>query len=261
MFLFLSKLIPLFIYPLGLALLLLGVAIATFWTRPRVAAIAMILALTVLLLGSNPFIARKVLVSLESQYPVLSEIPGADAIVILGGATHPPIAPRPWVEVNEAGDRVLYGAKLYRDGDIPWVILSGGRVEWRDSALSESADMATLMQAMGVPASAILQDPRSLNTYENVVNVKQILENQQLQGPIILVTSALHMPRALAIFKKQGIEAIAAPTDFYVTDYEPNAGLLGVWFNLLPDAEALRDLTRALKEYVGWAIYRLRGWL
>jgi uncharacterized SAM-binding protein YcdF (DUF218 family) len=123
--------------------------------------------------------------------------------------------------------------------------------------------MATILSQMGVPASAIIQDPDSFNTYENAVNVRKILEARGIRQ-VLLVTSAMHMPRSLLIFKHQGIAAIPAPTDFLVTENElqelqssPQATLL----NMLPDSDRLHQLTRALKEYIGLVVYRFRGWL
>lgn len=123
--------------------------------------------------------------------------------------------------------------------------------------------MANILSQIGVPASAIIQDPDSLNTYENAVNVRKILNSRDIRQ-ILLVTSAMHMPRSLLIFKHQGIAAIPAPTDFLVSNNQiqalnssPQATLL----NLLPDSDRLEHFTRALKEYVGLFVYRLRGWL
>jgi uncharacterized SAM-binding protein YcdF (DUF218 family) len=65
--------------------------------------------------------------------------------------------------------------------------------------------MAEIAQTMGVPASAILQDPDSHNTYQNAVNVRKILDAKGIKGPVLLVTSAMHMTRSLLIFKRQGI--------------------------------------------------------
>jgi len=110
--------------------------------------------------------------------------------------------------------------------------------------------------ALGVEKAAIAQDPNSLNTYENAVNVKKILQKLNL-NKILLVTSAIHMPRSLAIFKKLGIEAIAAPTDFNVVENSQPPNI----FKFLPDADALKNTTNALKEYVGLTIYKLYGWL
>lgn len=261
MFLFLSKLLPLFIYPLGFASLMLVIALFTFWKRPRLAAIAIFLALLAILLPSNSWVANSLVRSLESQY-LPTTISTADAIVVLGGAIKPQVAPRPWIDVAEAGDRPIYGAQLYLQGKAPLIIMSGGRIEWQGGGSAESADMAKLVEAMGVPASGILQDPTSLTTRENAVNVKKIMQERGIEK-ILLVTSAVHMPRSMAIFKKLGIEAIATPTDFLVSNQEikePQATTQAIILNLFPESSNLERFTRALKEYVGLFVYRLRGW-
>ena len=261
MFLFVSKLLPLLFYPLGLSCLLLIVAVLLLWKSPRLAAIPIVMVLLILALGSNARVSDGLARSLEFQN-LPAELPKTDAIVVLGGCTESAVAPRPWVEIREEGDRVLYAAKLYRDGKAPRLILSGGRIDWRRSGSSESEDMAVLLEPMGVPRSAMLQDPSSLNTRENAVNVKQIMEAQGIRR-VLLVTSAMHMPRSLMIFRKLGMDAIAAPTDFTSTQSDPQqvntteANIL----DALPDADQLRRTTRALKEYVGIAVYWLRGWV
>lgn len=264
MFLFLSKLLPVFLYPLGLSCLLMVGALVVLWRRPRWAAGAVALALTVLLLGSNGWVSLALVRSLEWQNLPEGELPQAEAIVVLGGGIKSQLPPRPWVDVTEAGDRILYGAKLHRQGKAPFLILSGGRIDWKDGGPPESQDMATLARAMGVPASAILQDPTSLNTYENAVNVGKLLDSQGIRRRVLLVTSAIHMPRSLLIFKRQKIEAIPAPTDFLVSEQdvrELSSSWQAVVLNLLPDAERLEQATKALKEYIGIAVYRLKGWL
>lgn len=260
MFLFLSKLLPLLIYPVGLSTVLLVVAIATFWKRPKIAAISVGLALGILFFSANSWVGDGLISLLENQYPPLTESPSADAIIVLGGCTRSAHSPRPWVEVSEEGDRVLYAAKLYREGKAPKVILSGGRIYWKGGGQAEALDMADLIQTMGVPDSAIILEPESLNTYENAVKVNRILKQQDLNGPLLLVTSARHMPRSMAIFEKLGLPVIAAPTDFQVTDVNENAGFLGFVLQLIPDVDALGYTTKALKEWVGFTIYRLRGW-
>jgi len=262
MSLFLSKLLPLFVYPLGFACIMLVLALFSVWKRPRWTAVYITLALLALLIGGNGSVARQLTYSLERQY-VPSLLPNAEAIVVLGGSIRSQFPPRPWVDLTEASDRPVYAAQLYKQGKAPLVILSGGRIEWLGGGPPESADMAKLVEALGVPASAILQDPSSLNTRENAVNVKKILDQRGIKQ-VLLVTSAAHMPRSMQIFKKLGIDAIAAPTDFLVTDQEvelaqqTNEGRL---IGLIPDSENLYRVTRALKEYIGSLIYRLRGWI
>ncbi|MGA7933009.1 MAG: YdcF family protein, partial [Kovacikia sp.] len=215
------------------------------------------------LAASNGWVSNWLVQSLEFKNLPPKEMPKADAIVVLGGCVNPALPPRPWVEVSDEGDRVLYGAKLYREGKAPRLILSGGRIEWQRGGPPESGDMAEIVEAMGVPKAAILQDPTSLNTRENAVNVKKIMEAQGIRR-ILLVTSAMHMPRSLMIFKKLGMEPIAAPTDFISTEQgnrEIGSSTQAIVLNSLPEAERLRHTTRALKEYVGIGFYWLRGWL
>jgi len=263
MFLFLSKLLPLFFYPLGVVCWLLVVALILWWKKSRFVPIPVVTALLVLLLSSNTWVANSLVQSLEWQQIPQGALPTADAIVVLGGATKSKFPPRPSVDLSEAGDRVLYGAQLYREGKAPLIIASGGRIDWRGGGPAESADMAEILKTLGVPDAAILQDPTSLNTYQNAVNVRQILKQQGIRR-ILLVTSAMHMPRSLRIFQRLGIDTIPAPTDFLVTQQElaePNISIQASLLNIVPDAERLGMTTRAIKEYVGTIIYRLRGWL
>jgi uncharacterized SAM-binding protein YcdF (DUF218 family) len=211
--LFLSKLLPLFIYPIGLSCLMMIASIVAILNRRSKFAILLItLAASLLLVTSSGVFSNWIVRSLEQQY-LPGEVPQAEAIVLLGGATDSQLAPRPWVEISNEGDRVLYTAKLYREGKAPWVIPTGGRISWKGPGTSEAEDMATLMETMGVPRSAIILEPKALNTYENAVNVKTILEERKIDR-FLLVTSAAHMPRSMMIFRKLGLNAIPTPTDY-----------------------------------------------
>jgi uncharacterized SAM-binding protein YcdF (DUF218 family) len=282
--LILSKILPLFLAPIGLVSIFLSVALILLWrdsfqdayrhkkivngnVKPKgkfrqipFPPIFVGMALAVLLLCSNEMLANTLMRSLEWQNLPTGELPNAEAIVVLGGGTKPLIAPRPWYEVNEAGDRIIYGARLWKQGKAPWLIVSGGRAEWYgEGGNPESQDMSEIAQLLGVPVTAILEDPTSFNTRDNAVNVKQIMQARKI-AKILLVTSALHMPRSLAIFKRIGIDAIAAPTDFWTVNNTNEKGWAGTIINLLPQAEALRKTNLALREYVGLLTYSLLGW-
>ncbi len=273
MFLFWSKLLPLFVYPLGLACVLMVVALVLLWRSPRGAAAAIATALIVLLVASNGWVAQQMTRSLEQQAIALeeaatgrphgSELPEADAIVVLGGSTKPAEPPRPWVDLNDEGDRVLHAIRLYQTGRAPKILFSGGRITWKDGGPSESADMAAIARAMGVPDAAILEEPDSLNTRENAVNSIAIMEREGIES-ILLVTSAMHMPRSVAIFQKLGVDPIPAPTDFIIADrdlQDINSSAAAVILNVMPDVDRLQRTTRVLKEYLGRFIYGLRGWV
>jgi uncharacterized SAM-binding protein YcdF (DUF218 family) len=263
MFLYLSKLLPLLFYPLGFTCISLFVALITFRKKPRISAFCIALSLLLLLVTSNGWIPRFFARSLEWQNLSTTELPTADAMIVLGGATKSAFPPRPGVDLAEQGDRIIYAAQLYRQKKAPLIILSGGRVDWRGSGAPESTDMATILTSLGIPKQAIIEEPDSLNTYQNAVNVSKIIEKRDIKK-VLLITSALHMPRSLMIFKKQGMDVIPAPTDFLVSEGEmqelgstPKAAIL----NLIPSTDNLHQFTVTLKEYVGILIYRLRGWL
>ncbi len=278
MSLFLSKLLPLFFYPLGLSSLLITIALIillwrskrsrsatiagrgiSLFKRSRVASILLGIALTILFLSSNEVVSKGLVRSLEWQYLPNGELPQAEAIVVLGGGTRPRIAPRQWYEVNEAGDRILYGSWLYKQGKAPLLVVTGGRAEWYgEGGNPESEDMAAIAEIMGVPANAIVQESQSFNTRDNAVNTKLILDKRGI-NKILLVTSALHLPRSLEIFRKVGFECIAAPTDFLTVNNQNQRGWASV-LDLLPSAEALKNTTNAIKEYIGLFVYRLSGW-
>jgi uncharacterized SAM-binding protein YcdF (DUF218 family) len=264
MSLVLSKILPIFLYPLGLTSVLLVVTLFSLWRRrgrfTRTSVISVCLATLVLFSSSSQVVSDILVRSLEQQNIPTGEVPLAGAIVVLGGGTKPMMPPRPWIEVAEAGDRILYGSKLWLERKAPILIVSGGRAEWLgEGGQPESLDMAAIAEVMGVPAQDIVQDSTSLNTYENAVNVRQILQQRGIKK-VLLVTSALHMPRSLAIFQKQNIDAIAAPTDFISVNSSNDKGIGGALVNLLPSAYALKNTTDAIKEYIGILFYKLRGW-
>jgi uncharacterized SAM-binding protein YcdF (DUF218 family) len=263
MFVFFSKLLPLFVYPLGLTTVLLLLGLIVAWKRPYFALFPMGISVLVILIASNAWISSLLMQSLEWQQIQNEELPEAEAIIVLGGSTRTPTPPRTTVEITEAGDRVLYAAHLYKEGKAPVIIATGGRISWLANAPPEADSMKTLLTEIGVPPSAVIEETQALNTYQNAVYTKEILERLGIQKSL-LVTSAAHMPRSLLVFKKQGINVIPAPTDFIVTKVDwqqlqstPQATLL----NCLPDAGRLQQTTQALKEYLGIFVYWLRGWI
>ncbi|QDZ39702.1 YdcF family protein [Euhalothece natronophila Z-M001] len=265
MFLFFSKLLPLFVYPLGLASILLLVGLIIAWKRPYFALFPMGIALGVLLIFSNAWVSSGLTQSLEWQH-ISNEnekLPEAEAIILLGGSTQAPIPPRNTVEITGAGDRVLYAAHLYKQGKAPLIIATGGRISWLGNDTPEATNMKQLLVEIGVPASAVIEEPQALNTHDNAVYTQEILEEKGIKQ-CLLVTSASHMPRSVLTFKKQEIDIIPAPTDFSITRQHwqqlqstPQATLL----NSLPDADHLEQSTRVLKEYLGIFVYWLRGWI
>lgn len=252
-----TKVLTRLVMPLDLAMALGLLACVLVWTgRRRAAGAAMLLALGVLWACSAPVVADRLRASLEGVHPprAIEALPRADAIVVLGGGVGPARAPRTFPDLGPGADRVLHAARLYRAGKAPRVIASGGALPWKGSA-TEAGAMGTLLREWGVPADAIVEEGRSRNTRENALAVRSLLDHPG-DGAVLLVTSALHMPRALATFRSAGVRAIPAPTDFEIAE-RPRSPVLR-W---LPDARTLEGSSRALHERLGALVYRARGWI
>lgn len=249
---------------MGSACVLLLFALASK-NNPRARASLITAALVILWLSSTTGFSHLLARSLEWRYPTPDEIPAADVIVVLGGGTEPAAYPRPSVEVNGAGDRVLYAAALYKEGKAAHILLSGGDISWLNEGTTTPAeDMASILTAIGIPEEALWLETISQNTYENALYSKKILAENEIER-ILLVTSALHMPRAVALFEKQGIEVVPVPVDFSITEDESpqdhGNNLQSKIINIIPQAGNLSLTTNAMKEYIGYFIYKLQGWL
>lgn len=253
----LSKLMPLFVYPLGFAFLMILFALTMLkLSKPRPAYISLIIALLVLYVSSITPVSTWIVGSLESRHPTVR--PGsvkAEAIVVLGGPGRPKRGARQFIEFSEAGERVFDGIRWWKSGASPVVITSGVGIDFIQKDQKEGGDLKNLMIEFGVPASAILAENEARNTYENALYVRAMMIEKGMTLRVILVTSAIHMPRSLAIFRKAGFDAIPAPCDFIAEPYQTN------WFSFMPRAENFHLTTQAIKEYIGIVSYKLFGWL
>jgi uncharacterized SAM-binding protein YcdF (DUF218 family) len=252
MSLFLGKLTAQLVLPLSGALVLMGLALACLALR-RIRAAAWLLgvALAALWLASTPLVADRLLAALEAAHPApaLASLAPADAILLLGGGTRPAVAPREFAEVAEAGDRVLHAARLFRAGKAKLLLVSGGRLP------AEAEGMAALLVELGVPPEAIVREERSTNTRENCLLAKELLDARGARD-VLLVTSALHMRRAFATCRSAGLAVRAAPTDFQLAVAGARTAL-----DLVPQPEALLRTHLALREHLGFWVYRRRGWI
>ncbi len=261
MFSFISKFLPLFIYPLGFSWILLGVALVLrkkqAWQKS-----AIILAIVLIWVGGNNWVASALERNLEWQYLPPEEFPEVDVIVVLGGGTYAALYPRSTVEVSGGGDRVIYGAHLYHQGVAPYLLVSGGQVPWVGERAISAENMTELLLMLGVPENDIWQEAESRNTYENALYTYELLQEKGIDH-IVLVTSAFHMPRSVMLFEQQGFDVIPAPTDYSITEegwqrlWEPD--FLTQVLNFFPSASNLSSTTHSLKEYLGLLVYRLRG--
>jgi uncharacterized SAM-binding protein YcdF (DUF218 family) len=229
-------------YPLALTLAVLLVALVAWklrWTRSAIA--LAVLALAWSGFWSVPRNSEMLRQSLENRYAVESEaaLPNADAIVVLGGGGYTWIN-RPGVTLDGLKySRLAQGARLYRAGRAPRVILSGGG----EGGRTEARNMARGMEKFGVPRAALLLEERSNDTTTNARYTAELARRHGVHR-ILLVTSAVHMPRASLLFRRTGVEVVEVP----VPEPMLGSGWADRW---LPSPRALWRSGRALKEYAG----------
>ena len=266
----LSKLLPLFLYPLGLGLLLQLAGLATSQrSGGRLRGWGPALSGTgigLIWLFAMPITSRQLIWGLEERAAALTPnpIPKADAVVVLGGGLRPALAPRQGVEVAEGGDRLLTGLRLMRQNKAPLLVASGAQVSFtsNDPAPPEAVSARALAIELGLPAQRILINPNSRTTAEEARDIGA-LGRRRGWSQVLLVTSAFHMPRSLATFRQRsGLTVIPVACDYQLpsrANYgRPKFG--SVLLGLMPDATALATSSIALKEHLGLAIYRLKGW-
>lgn len=245
----LAKLVTAALAPLGTALLLglagLALAATAAPARRRLGLKLLAFALGWLWLWSLPVASRALRAALEAQAgPARVEaLPPAPAIVVLGGsmrAARPPDHPQP--DLGAAADRAWHAARLYRAGKAPLLVLSGGTLQRDDPP--EAPAMRAFLLDLGVPPAAMLLESASGTTAQNAARTAGLLRQRNIRQ-VLLVTSALHMRRARALFEREGIAVVAAPTDFEVVDRPLRLR------DLVPDGDALEGSGRAFKEIVG----------
>jgi uncharacterized SAM-binding protein YcdF (DUF218 family) len=257
LYIYLSKILPLMVLPVGIVLELLVIALLLmWWGKRKLASASLLVALVVLWVSSTPIVAGNLLGKLEQQYPAiaLQDIPSSGCIVLLGGSVQPVAPPRVDIDLSAAADRVYKAARLYREGKGNMIIAAGGKQPWSVFEQSEAEAMQILLLDFGVPQAAILLESTSRNTRENALNTKGLMEEIGCDKAL-LVTSASHMKRSVTTFERAGVEVYPVSTDVRVI-HTPGFNLL----DYLPDADALQMTTHAMREWIGQMVYQLRGW-
>jgi uncharacterized SAM-binding protein YcdF (DUF218 family) len=271
----LDKTVIALLTPMGtaLCLLLLGGGFALF-KRPRTGWLLVLAAGVWLAVWSTPWASYGLRQALEGPYPPVpvAATPPAPAIVLLGGGTAPPAPGFQYPNLNQAADRIWHTARLYRAGKAPLIVLSGGSGAMGEATpqanagppqvsltpaggglgaaqpwgRSEALAMQQLLLEWGIPASAMLLEDTSRNTAENARFSAALLRQRGI-SQVLLVTSALHMPRAVPLFEAQGLKVIPA-----AADHEGRATAHWPWWQrFLPEGGALDGSARAIKEWVG----------
>lgn len=255
MFFFLSKTLYYLTMPLSIVALcfvLSYVLQSGLWRRRlRIGGIVL------LLLFSNEFVANEVMKAWETETPAYSSMRKYKLGIVLTGALIPQMKPDDRVYFHRGADRVVHTIQLYKLGLIEKILVSGGSGRIIDIGEREADQFKKAMILMGVPDSVILVENLTRNTHESAAAVKSMLDDLDYASEeCLLITSAFHMRRSLACYRKAGL-----PLDSFSTDFYARADVIYLDAFLIPKPEALVIWHKLVKEWLGLAAYWVAGYV
>ena len=257
----LKKIIAPFFLPLPFCLFLSFLGLFLLW-RGRMKTTGKVLAtlgLVCLTAFSYPPVSRMINAPLNCRYEAF---PGrlhdhqlrenrkkVEYVVVLGGGynSHPSI-PVPGRLYGDSLIRLLEGIRVQRLNPGSKLILSGGGAY---DPVPEAKGMADVARFVGVNPDDLILEETSLDTKDQARMIKTIVGNH----PFVLVTSATHLPRSMALFRKMGMMPIPGPAGPTCRATRP---LLDPG-DFFPGSNALDDSSRAIHEYVGMLWAKMRG--
>lgn len=255
MFFVFSKVFGFFALPSNL-LISLGIAgVLLLCTRlRRLASWLVVTSIVLLAVAGLSSLGNILILPLEQRFPPWEPSRGPpDGIVVLGGAITPDVsAARGVVTLNEAAERITAAAELARRYPNARVIYTGGSNALMFDQIAEAPFAVRELEALGIAHDRITAEEQSRNTIENAVFSRLIA--QPKPGEVwLLVTSAYHMPRAIAAFRAAGF-----PVEAYPVDWRTRGSIDAARpFGALSDGLARTDA--AVHEWIGLLAYRLSG--
>ena len=215
-----------------------------------------IIAVIMLYVFSNPFLVDEAFRAWEPVTPDhdLSNV-NYEAAIVLGGIGDVDLRLKK-MNFGGSADRLLQTLKLYHQGRIKKIIFTGGSGSIEFPEKREGLFVQKYLRQIHLPDTALIVESSSKNTFENAVFTKKILDSLHLKGKMLLVTSGFHMNRSLAIFKKAGYSDLTP----YVTNRSSGIRRRTLDHLFIPTAGALQGSDLLIHEWVGYLVYKLRGY-
>jgi len=251
-FFILSKILAFIITPI---VWVFGLSLYSFFTKIETRSKRLrITAIIVLFVSSNSFIVDEFFRAYEPVTPDYDLMKTHyDGAIVLGGIGTIDLRINK-LNFSHSGDRLFQTIRLFKMGRIDKIIFTGGSGSIEFSEKKEGTFVKKYLNEIQIPDSALIIENESKNTYENAVFTKAKLN--KLNGNYLLVTSAFHMPRALAVFKKAGYS--------HITPYTTNRISGGRRFTFdhlfIPSTDAMFNLQLLLHEWVGYIVYKIKGY-
>ena len=252
MFFYVSKILWALVDPSNVVVILSVAGAALAFTRWR--RIGRILAVAgaggLILFGISP-LSKLIISPLENRFPITKIDTRVDGIIVLGGVG----LSRKQVSFYDGGSRIIAAIQLAQKHPGAKLAFSGGNASLLQGGDDTEADAAALLfRVAGISSERIILESRSRNTRENALYTKNLVDIK-LGERWLLVTSAFHMPRAIACFRIVGLQVEAYPVDF-----RTSGDLADILIPFRHFADGLRLTNRAATEWVGLLVYWMMGY-
>jgi uncharacterized SAM-binding protein YcdF (DUF218 family) len=248
-----------FTQPLFLIWFLLGIwLLRMIWNRRNGSLWMPVISWVLLTVISCTPIASILLAGLENQNPKvqLNQLPAADAILCLGGGVEPSLSEPTGFHLKSGADRLSTALTLAAAGRAPLLILGGGGYPHEGRIFSEAdavRDYLANHVSLNIQWHSI---GVCSDTHDEALKVAAVMKQRSLKR-LLLVTSASHMPRTLAVFRKTDVQVIPVPCN-----YHSSLNHLGdlYWFHW-PDYHGFEKFACWMHEIIGHYVYLWRGWI
>ena len=240
---YLHKILPFFLSPLGVSLILL---ILFFIYRKKT---FVFLSLLILLVSSNPYVSNYLTKQLEYPYkPIpINLIKENDAVVVLSGMIHQ-VGDKNYSTYEFSDpDRFFAGIDLIKQKKSDKLIFTAGQLPWTENWKPEGYILKDKALSLGV-RSQILVTNNVKNTYEESIAVTKLVPSK---SSIVLVTSAFHMQRSKYLFEKQGFDVTPFPVDFKSSNSKFSI------LEFMPRIGALNKTSIFIRENLGRLYYKI----
>ena len=257
MFFALSKILYFFIKPIVWLVFFIGRAL---WTKNDLRRRKILRGcLWFALLFTNPFLSNRIFHAWEwPAVPMTSVRDTFDVGIVLGGfSDFGGYNYEDRLNFNPAVNRLTDAVVLYKKGLVKKLLISGGDGKLFGEKISEAVVTRQFLLDIGIKNEDILTEEKSRNTRENALFSKDLLEKQGYNSPkCLLITSAFHTRRSKGCFDKVGLNTTAFPAHFYAARLESGAETY-----IVPDKWAFVKWEAFIKEWIGYAVYWVQGYV
>ncbi len=242
----LKKLIGILITPVNITLLLILTSLILFKYRPKIAQRFLVFSFLILLISSTPIVSNLLVQLIDEEIPMFEQQQGNIDYIVVLGCSHTTNDRLPVIaELKTCSLERLMEAHRVSLLHPEALLITSGYAFTDEVSNAQKVKEAAI--SIGIPADKIIIEERPKDTEEEAELLYPLLKNKRF----VLVTNAIHMPRAYRYFQKENLSPLLAPTNLLYK------GESSEMLSNLPNVSTLEKTTRALYELLGRIAQRL----